>query len=253
RLGLANVDQLQEKFRHSGNNVLAAFERAGGVQFAGPTPVPVEKQTPDSIKKLGAFLDLKRVRSLGWSEIEMVWRLRHASSESSLCATIPASTYGRIAETARAHPCFVLPLLAHPQTASLNEVVAEKKEDEKRQGVTLHYVEWAFPTLEAATVMITQLDEFKRQGKFAVPHTSATLHLELAKSNDVVLLQGQVAEDKGIGSDEAQLLIMLIQKFYAAEMVTNSGRRRLRLLQQFTEGSKDFDVGELVKEAEMAE
>jgi ATP synthase F1 complex assembly factor 1 len=100
---------------------------------------------------------------------------------------------------------------------------------------------------------MTRLDELKRRGEFALPHTTATLHLELAKTNGVVLLQGHAAEDRGMGVDGARLLMMLAQKFYAQGAATRSGRERRRLLQQFTAGSDDFDVDALIEEAEMVE
>jgi ATP synthase F1 complex assembly factor 1 len=202
------------------------------------------------LKKLAAFLDVDKAKRLGLPEIEAVWRLRHASSASSLCAAIPSSTYSRIAETARAHPRFVLPLPTPVPPVSSH---ADAGEHWKRQGVTLHYVEWAFPAPDTTTVIMTRLDELKRRGEFALPHTTATLHLELAKTNGVVLLQGQAAEDRGMGADGARLLMMLVQKFYAAGAATRSGRQRHRLLQQFTAGSEEFDVDALIEEAEMVE
>ena len=230
-----------------------------GAQFAGPAPprpVQAAVQQPGSLKKLAAFLDMDKAKSLEGPEIEAVWRLRHASSASSLCAAIPASTYRLMAETAEAHPRFVLPLPTLPAEDPSSSSTAEEEEGKdnwKRQGVTLHYVEWAFPAPEAATVTMTRLEEFKRRGESAVPHTTATLHLELAESNDMVLLQGQVAEGSRIGADEARLLMMLIQKFYTAETHTSRGRRRHQLLQQFTAGSEAFDVDALIDEAEMVE
>ncbi|EDU46122.1 f1 atpase assembly protein [Pyrenophora tritici-repentis] len=227
RLGLANVDQLRH--RHGLGHIRQAqashYDTTGtaaaGVQHAGPAPrvlVAEVDQVSSPLKKLAAFLDVDKAKSLGFAEIEAVWRLRHATSASSLCAAIPWSTYERITETARAHPRFVLPLpLPLPQPLpqplplppSLSAAAPDQQESQQ-QRATLHYLQWAFPAPDAATLSMTRLNEFQRRGVHAHPHTTATLHLELAKSNGVVLLQGEV---NGIGADAARLLLMLAQRF----------------------------------------
>ena len=145
-------------------------------------------------------------------------------------------TFYRIAETARKHPQFILPL------------------PREGQGAEIHFLQWTFPSPTTATVLFTHLAEYKLRGDFSQPHTTVTHHLDLSDSNDLVLLQGQVVDGRGITVEEGKWLLMCLQKFYGFEAHTepakeNAGKRR-KLMQQFSEGDETFKVEELLEEAE---
>ncbi|KAI5294147.1 hypothetical protein KEM52_004619, partial [Ascosphaera acerosa] len=94
--------------------------RAGGAAAATsdtppatptPTPTPQSARTDSGaadpatgIRPLSSYLDREKVRGLPAKEIEALWRLRHASIPSSLCAAIPLDTYLRMAGTAKLNP-----------------------------------------------------------------------------------------------------------------------------------------------------
>ena len=131
--------------------------------------------------------------------------------------------------TAKKHPHFILPL------------------PKEGQGAEIHLLQWTFPAENTVTVLFTHLAEFKLRGEFSEPHTTITHHLELAEDKDLVLLQGQVVEGRGVSIDEAKWLVMCLQKFYGLGG-ENSDRRRL--LELFGNGDASFKVEELIEEAE---
>lgn len=198
---------------------------------APPPPRPAStaaKSTP-GLKTLGNFIDLPKTQALPPSEIEMIWRLRHASNPQSLCATVPLATYQTIEAAAKRYPHFVLPV------------------PREGQGAEIHLLQWTFPAPDTATVLFTHLAEFKLRGEFAQPHTVITHHLELAGEKELVLLQGAVMEGRGVSVDEAKWLLMCLQKFYGFGS-GSEGRRRL--LELFGRGDPAFKVEDLVDEAE---
>ena len=198
--------------------------------------------SPPGVNTLSAFIDIPKVRSLPGKEIETLWRLRHVHSPRSLCATIPFPVYQKIAATARRHPQFVLPLARDATAAADGE-----QQPGPRTAVEIHFLQWTFPTPDTATVLFTHLAEYKLRGEFAVPHTTVTHHLEMAEDKGVVLLQGQVADDRGVSVEDAQALLLTLQKFYAIE---KERPERGRLLEQFSRGDSDFRIEKLVDEAE---
>lgn len=100
-----------------------------------------------------------------------------------------------------------------------------------------------------------------------------THHLDLRESNGVVLLRGDVVRGRGVSVEEGKWLLMCLQKFYGAsrgdggvqaegvdverksseEQEQGGGgesRRRLSLLEQFSHGAKEFNLQDLLDEAE---
>ncbi|KAH0131026.1 F1F0 ATP synthase assembly protein-like protein Atp11, partial [Aureobasidium melanogenum] len=209
--------------------------------FQPPPPPQPQTQQPDTpkssaspeqkagIKTLASFIDVAKTKELPQREIEYIWRLRHASSPSSLCAVVPTLTYQQIVETARKHPQFVLPL------------------PKEGQGAEIHFLQWTFPSPTTCTVLFTALAEFKLKGEFAQPHTTVTHHLDLADEKGLVLLEGTVIEDKQITVEEGKWLLMCLQKFYG-KSAEQSPRRRL--MEQFSQGDSSFKIEELLEEAE---
>ncbi|KAJ5646281.1 hypothetical protein N7490_002653 [Penicillium lividum] len=184
-------------------------------------------------------------------EIEALWRLRFASSSTSICAAIPLEIYQRIMNTARQNPQFVLPL---PRGAT---------EDQQETTADIHFLQWAFhppagepaaPSEETAnthisTVIFTHLGAFKMHGSFAQPHTTITHYLDLADDKGLVLMHGQVVPDRGVSTMEATWLASCVQRFYDFEGQA-SGRKQ-ELVRMFTQGdAENFKVEELMAEAE---
>ncbi|KAF2452494.1 ATP11 protein-domain-containing protein [Lineolata rhizophorae] len=233
---------------------------AGPTSSSPPPPPPsssVPKPPPAGIKTLSSFVDVAKMRDLPPREIEYLWRLRHAGAATSLCGVVPAATYAALERAARRHPQFVLPLPAR-------RAGADAGRGEGREGgggaaaASIHFLQWAFPAPDTATVVFTHLAEYKLRGEFSAPHTAVTLHAELARDKGVVLMQGGVVEGRGVDVDEGRWLVMCLQKFYAMgeqpeeeSAVAREGKeRRKRLLEMFSRGDEGFKVEELVEEAE---
>ncbi|KAI9756497.1 MAG: hypothetical protein M4579_003836 [Chaenotheca gracillima] len=261
--GLKNTDELREAYKEKivGLRRRAAVSKAKAPEsppnasksaasssslFPPPPPPPspiaessassnapsagTSKQPP-GVKTLSSYLDIPKILTLPETEISSLWRLRHASSPNSLCATVPVSTYNRVATTARAHPQFILPL---PREGA---------------GAEIHFLQWTFPTPETATVLFTHLAEYKLRGEYATPHTTVTHHLDIAGPKGLVLLKGEVLENRGITVDEGKWLLMCLQKFYGGlEGVDQAPKKKL--LEQFSQGDGNFKVEELLEEAE---
>jgi ATP synthase F1 complex assembly factor 1 len=201
--------------------------------FPPPPPaprIPTKKpQSSPGIKTLSSYLDIEKSRFLPQKELEAIWRLRHVDDPQSLCALVPLAVYKTIEATAKKHPNFILPL---PKDG---------------QGAEIHFLQWTFPAENTVTVLFTHLAEYKLRGEFSQPHTTVTHHLELAQEKEVVLLQGQVVEGRGVSVDEAKWLVMCLQKFYG---VGGEKSERKRLLELFGKGDVAFKVEDLVEEAE---
>ncbi len=212
---------------------------------APPAPEPQQhpaqakqytKASKDGVKTLSSFIDVDKTAELPHKEIETIWRLRHIRDPQSLCAVMQTENYRRIANTARKHPQFILPI------------------PREGQGAEIHFLQWTFPSPTTTTVLFTHLAEFKLRGEFAQPHTTVTHHLDLADSSGLVLMEGRVTEDRGLTVDEGKWLLMCLQKFYGFEAHTDTARtnegRRKRLMEQFSGGDETFKVEELLEEAE---
>ncbi|KAI4194173.1 MAG: hypothetical protein LQ350_007913 [Teloschistes chrysophthalmus] len=203
--------------------------------IASPSPqqitAAVKPSVPAGLKTLSSYLNLPKTLTLPPKEIEYIWRLRHASSPTSLCAVLPSSTYSRIRRTAYKHPQFILPL---PRQGA--------------SGAEIHFLQWSFPEPNTSTVVFTHLAEYKLRGEYSQPHTTLTMHTELQDRKGLVLMQGQVVEGRGISVDEARWLVLCLQRFYGEQQ--GRGTSRKKLLGLFSEGDDAFTVEELVKEAE---
>ncbi|ETS87393.1 hypothetical protein PFICI_01221 [Pestalotiopsis fici W106-1] len=191
--------------------------------------------TKSGIKPLSEILDMDKARELPVKELGAVWRLRHASSASSLCAVIEAPTYQALEQTARAHPNFVLPV---PREGA---------------GAEIHYLQWVFDReSRTATALFTQLAEYKARGEWAQPHTSVTHYYDegVAARQGVVLMAGNVVDGRGANIQDAQWLVMLMQRFYGPEALAGDGAKR-KLLEDFARGANGgFTVEKLLEESE---
>ncbi|KAK8089842.1 ATP11 protein [Apiospora hydei] len=208
-------------------------------EAAPPTPPPSPKSSSSSsgasIKTLSEILDLDKARELPLKELTAIWRLRHAAQPTSLCAVLPSPTYRAFEHAARRYPNFVLPV---PRGAEV--------------GAEMHFLQWVFDApSQTATVLFTQLAEYKARGEWAQPHTSVTHYwdADLARDQGAVLMAGHVVEGRGATVADAQWLVMLLQKFYGVEALHGTGEKR-KLLEAFARGDGNFSVEKLLEESE---
>ncbi|KAK3335506.1 ATP11 protein-domain-containing protein [Cercophora scortea] len=223
-----------------------------------PPPAPTPSSSPaaaaapsiskptssgSGIKPLSSILDLPKAQTLPVPELTAIWRLRHAHVPHSLCAAVPAPAYTTMTTTARRYPQFVLPV-PHPA---------------EQGGAEMHFVQWTFdPSTRTSSVLFTQLAEYKARGEFAQPHTTITHHEDFVEDPEraVALMQGAVVENRGVSVEDAQWLVMSLQRFYGGwdgvggESAKERAGRRRRLVEMFGTGDERFDVQELIEEAE---
>lgn len=212
------------------------------------------------ITPLSEILDLPRARTLPVADLTALWRQHHAPVADSICAVVPASTYAGMAALARRRPQFVLPVPHRDQG-----------------GAEVHFLQWTFDAATAtATVLFTQLAEYKARGEFAQPHTTATHYTDLAADRGVVLMRGVVDGSRGVKVADAQWLLMCLQRFYggwdvagaaaAAPVEGGSGSggssgsssfvtderaaERRKLLEWFGTGDQRFSIEKLLEETE---
>ncbi|KAK4116441.1 ATP11-domain-containing protein [Canariomyces notabilis] len=211
-----------------------------------PPPLPTDPSTGTGtgVKPLSSILDLPKALKLSVEELTALWRVRHAARANSLCAVIPSATYSAMERAAREGSAqFVLPV------------------PHQGQGAEMHFLQWTWdPATRSSTVLFTQLAEYKARGEFAAPHTTVTHYTDLVESKGVVLMQGTVAEDRGVKVDDARWLVMCLQRFYGGwdgagagdldQMARERAEERRRLLEWFGRGDGRFSVEKLMEEAE---
>jgi ATP synthase F1 complex assembly factor 1 len=212
-----------------------------------PAPRPAASEPPPGVKTLDSFLALDKIAALPPTEIQVLWRLRHAPNPQSVHFALPAATFAALLDTARRHPAFVLPLPRHVPADQLPD--ADVGSAQSQTAAELHYLQFAHPHADTTTLLFTSLAEYKLRGEFASPHTTITFHAELAHSHDLVLGQGTVVEGRGVTVDDARFLVMCMQKFY---VLNEEGKGRGELLDMFTRGDRGFRVERLLEEAEKA-
>ncbi|KAL4934060.1 ATP11 family protein [Aspergillus undulatus] len=271
--GFESVESLKEahqekidKLRREASTVLTPEPPAPSATPHTPPPPPKPQSAAQSkfaeaakstsstgIKALSSYLDVEKVRALPPKEIEALWRLRHASNPTSICAVIPLETYQRINSAARQNPQFILPL---PRTQS--ETAEATSAPEENTGADIHFLQWAFHppastpsaiNTHTSTVIFTPLAAYKLHGAYAQPHTTITHHLDLAEDKGIVLMHGQVMPDSGVSTAEATWLVSCVQRFY--DFGGQASGRKGELLRMFTQGDvQNFKIEELMAEAE---
>lgn len=258
--GVSSVDELKEKYKEKIEKVktelgedplqVASESHKNETAKAASEAIANAPKVPSSdIKDLNSFVDVSKFALHDRKEIEMLWKMRHAANPRALCGVIEGTTFGEIYKNARKHPMFVLPL---PRAAPREEEGAAEN-SAAEAGVEMHLVQWAFVGPYTVHGMITTLAEFKLHQEFARPHTTIILHSDLLADKGIALMNGSVEKDSSITLDEAHLLTLFLQKFYAATTKTDSGKRKLALLAAFTNGDADFSLEKLVTEAETLE
>ncbi|ODQ78929.1 hypothetical protein BABINDRAFT_162586 [Babjeviella inositovora NRRL Y-12698] len=194
---------------------------------------PRSAEVPEKpFKTLESFVDVNKISQLTKQEVEFIWRARFLGKEGAMHAVAPTRIFKRMYDNARKHAMFILPL---PKDNS--------------DGVEMHFVQWAFVGPHTAHCMITTVAEYKLHKEYARPHTTLMFHSELSELQGLVLMNGAVEKESSITLPEAQLLVLNVQRFYGALEDSPANQRRLKLLADFSSGSPDFTVEELIIEA----
>lgn len=201
---------------------------------------PIDPTKPkEPYKTLNSFIKLDKMKELGKTEIEFLWRARF-NDPNALVATVPLETFDVMYKLARRNPTFVLPL--PKEDAQLEENVAGEGTP-----LEMHFVQWAFVGPETTHCMITSLMEFKLHKEYARPHTTIAFHSEL-KDKEVILMNGTVEKESAMTIGEAQMLLLNLQRFYGAMGVQSDiALERIALLEAFNRGGEDFEMEKLVK------
>ncbi|KAF9879067.1 f1f0 atp synthase assembly protein [Colletotrichum karsti] len=229
-ISVPGLDEILNDEPASAKTGSATTTSPNGAQKNPPVP---GSSSGNGVKSLDEILDLPKARELPDKELTAIWRLRHASDPTSLCAVIPASTFRPMEALARENPQFVLPV------------------PHESQGAEIHFLQWVFdPASKTATVMFTQLAEFKARGEYAQPHTTVTHHMDLADERGLVLMHGKLSEDRGVKTEHAQWLVMCLQRFYGEAEGKERAEERKKLLEWFRMGDPRFSVEKLMEEAE---
>ncbi|CAE6426070.1 unnamed protein product [Rhizoctonia solani] len=235
-------------------------------------PAPAVKTRKDSspIKPLDTILNISKLLSssppLTSAQLGALWTAYHARKEGVLCAVVPLEMYGRLLDQARQYSQFVVPL---PRGGKAAE---DWKEAEG--GTEMFFIEWAAhhsPTLPnpnvdelglpvsspteiptpkrsnppILTLLFTPLQEYKHRQSFAAPHLALTFYTDLAATHGVVLLRGEITPAQSgdgrwlLGQEEAQALVVAMQKFYLPG-TGESAKEREELLKCFHERPEEF-------------
>lgn len=205
-----------------------------------PEPAVERAASEKGFKSLDDYLKLDKIKDLSRQEVEYLWRAKWTKRDDVLVAVVPfLETFQTMYKYAVRNPLFVLPL---PR-----EGAEDATQDGKSVPVELQYIQWQFVGPQTVHCIMTSLAEYKLRQEFATPHTTIQFHLDLAQDKDVVLMNGQVEHDSNISLQDAQLLLLNVQRFFGA-MGTESdiAKQRLKLLEEFNQGSADFDINKLI-------
>ncbi|CCG25175.1 Atp11 protein [Candida orthopsilosis Co 90-125] len=186
-----------------------------------------EKKEKLPFKVLNDFIDVDKAKGLPVDDIKMIWKHRFLNKERALHATLDNRQFANIYANAYRYPNFVLPL---PKPHN--------------DGYELEFVQWAFVGPNTIHCMFTTLAEYKLNKEFSRPHTTLIFHQEFSQDKDLVLMNGVSEKEGGLSMDEAQLLAVNLQRFYSGKFP-----QMTKLLKEFNEGSPEFNVEELIKEA----
>lgn len=221
----------------------------------GPIDTSLEQKP---FKTLNSYLQLEKIKNLSKQEIEFLWRARFANKDNTLHAVVPPMVFEPMYKNAKQNPAFVLPLpreLDPTSTDAKDNGNSKNKteknnnnHDEQSVGMELHYVQWNFVGPTTVHCMVTSLAEFKLHKEFARPHITMSFHTDLIKDKDLVLMNGIVEPDCNVSMQDAQLLLLNIQRFYGCMgESTPVAAKRVQLLKDFTKGSENFNIDLLIE------
>lgn len=249
-LGLKDVDELKDKLKDDIEKKkkefsavdplkeLEEYERrqALDIQKNNDKTIkvrsPIDKNTPQApYKVLNSYVDVEKVKDLPLKELEFIWRARFQNTERTMVAVLNNLQFASMYANAFKNPSFILPL--------------PKNED----GYEMHFVQWSFVGPRTTHCMLTTVAEYKLHKEYAKPHTTLMFHQDLSETKDVVLMNGQVEKESSLTMDEAQLLVLNVQRFYGGITSAKGNGKKLELLRDFTSGNADFNMDELIAEA----
>lgn len=225
---LNKMDPLKELEEYERRQAEEAAKDGKEIKVRGPR----SKETPElPYKRLQSYLDVDKAAALGKQELEFLWRARFHGKERTLLAILDSVQFSTIYANAFKNPSFILPL------------------PRNNEGHEMHFVQWSFVGPYTTHCMLTTVAEYKLHKEYAKPHTTLMFHQDLAEKG-VVLMNGLVEEEASLKMDEAQLLLLNIQRFYGAiSKDKEANERRLQLLRGFTSGDQEFDMQKLIDEA----
>ncbi|SCU80511.1 LAME_0B03488g1_1 [Lachancea meyersii CBS 8951] len=239
---LNKIDPLQELVEYE-QGMKMANNNAKMTEPRGPVDA---NATPAPFKTLDSFLKLEKIQDLSRQEVEFLWRARWASQENAMNAVVPTAVFDQMSKHFKSAPTFVLPL---PRDIKADESDLNGSGD--GQGVELHYIQWQVVGPQTVHCIMTSLAEYKLHKEYAKPHTTFQFHSELAKDKQIVLMNGHVEKDVNISLQDAQLLLLNVQRFYGATgEETVPSKQRIKLLHDFASGSSDFTVEKLISLAQ---
>ncbi|CAE6430511.1 hypothetical protein ACGC1H_001231 [Rhizoctonia solani] len=222
------------------------------------------------IKPLDTILNVSKLLlsspPLTSTQLGALWTAYHARKEGVLCAVVPLDMYGQLLDRARQYNQFVVPLPRGAKSAEAGE--------QAEGGTEIFFIEWTvhhspilpnpnvdelglpiFPPTEnpipkgsnppILTLLFTPLQEYKHRQSFAAPHLAVTLYTDLATTHGVVLLRGEITPAQSgdgrwlLGQEEAQALVVAMQKFYLPG-IGEGAKEREELLKCFYERPKEF-------------
>lgn len=249
--GVQNIDELKVKLKDEIETKKKEFNKIDPLQQMQDFEANLLQQNKGNVEKLRkprspsapekpfksleSFVDVEKMKGLSSKEVEFIWRARFQSKEKALISVIPSITFAKFYLNARKNPFFILPL---PK--------------EGQDGIELHFVQWSFVGAETTHCMMTSLAEYKLHGEYARPHTVLSFHSELqtVPGVELILMNGTVEQDTSVSLQEAQLLLLNLQRFYGALEQSDAQKRRVQLLRDFTTGSERFSIDALIEEAQ---
>ncbi|KAF7537568.1 hypothetical protein G7054_g3610 [Neopestalotiopsis clavispora] len=191
--------------------------------------------TKSGIKPLSEILDMDKARELPVKELGAVWRLRHASQASSLCAVIDAVD--------------VRPPRADGPGAPQLCAARAPRRGAPRDPLPAVGVRPRVPHGHGPVHAARRVQGARRVGP-AAHERHALLDAGVAARQGVVLMAGNVVDGRGANVQDAQWLVMLMQRFYGPEALAGDGAKR-KLLEQFAMGANGgFTVEKLLEESE---
>lgn len=239
------------------------------------------------LQELGSILNLQRLLSAPHTaqQISALWAAYHASRSGGtgrgfVCASIPLTVYEKMAKNGRKYPSFVVPV---PHAQQQRTAVSVASEDNTAH--EFYYLQWDFnppPPIPSTTddlftkptyttpsglsnpptamVLYTPLQEYKLRQTFATPYLVLTMYTDLAATHGIVLLRGEItptgtghSSSKGrymMSQEDAQLLVIALQRFYLWTKSKESGKDGIELLMAFHEKPQEFEWKDLLRFSE---
>ncbi|KAJ3036176.1 hypothetical protein HDV00_003032 [Rhizophlyctis rosea] len=187
-------------------------------------PAPERKDgLPSHVKGLNEIMNMDKIIEEDADRIATIWNAYH-SAKSSVSGVMPAQFYRDLTTRAKTFPMFILPL-------------------PRDSGYEFFLLQFA-----GHQVFFTPLLEYKTHLENARPHLVLTHYIDLADNKDIVLMSGEVGDQKTLTNSEAQNLVYQMQMFY----VTGKEEKK-RLVEVFHKEPEKFEYALLIDAVEKLE